>query len=301
MKKISRSAIITNGNITPVIVNYYIEKGFAVADSLFTKNEVQEIRDECIQIFRGNRGNVEGILPVPGGLDDFGIIRRYNAIHFPHKISETILKYVKHPKVARVLKTIVSQNVKCMQSMLFVKGPGKPGQSWHQDEYYIPTRDRSLTGAWIAIDDADVDNGCLWVIPGSQRDGFIHKIVPSESNEYNEQYSCELIPFIEDDAIPVEVKTGSVVFFNGYLLHRSLKNKTPDRSRMALVSHYMSAESMLPWNWDGRITLKEDMRDIIMITGKDPYAEKGTESITFPYLRGEQSSNGIPAGPGKNK
>ena len=53
--------------------------------------------------------------------------------------------------------------------MLFIKSEGKPGQAWHQDEFFIPTRDRSLTAVWIALDDATVENGCLWVLPGSHR------------------------------------------------------------------------------------------------------------------------------------
>lgn len=48
-----------------------------------------------------------------------------------------------------------------MQTMLFVKPPGFPGQAWHQDENFIPTRDRSLCGGWIALDDATIENGCL--------------------------------------------------------------------------------------------------------------------------------------------
>ncbi len=290
MKKLSRSSIILEGNITPVNANYYMEKGFLVADSLFHPRELQEIADEATTILRGGRGKVEGIRKISEKADDLSVIGQYNAIHFPHKISPLILKYIKHPRVVRILKTLISPNIKCMQSMFFVKGPGKPGQSWHQDEYYIPTRDRSLIGAWIAIDDADIDNGCLWVIPGSHRDGIIRRILPMENKEYREQFSCELSPFIEEDAIPVQVEKGSVVFFNGYLFHRSLRNKTEDRFRRALVSHYMSAESMLPWNWDGRIELKDDMREILMVSGRDPYAYKGIDNITYPYLRGESKS-----------
>jgi hypothetical protein len=51
--------------------------------------------------------------------------------------------------------------------MMFMKGPGKPGQAPHQDEFFIPTRDTSLCASWIALDDVTVDNGGLWVIPGS--------------------------------------------------------------------------------------------------------------------------------------
>lgn len=49
----------------------------------------------------------------------------------------------------------------------------KKGQPWHQDEYYIPTRDRSLTGVWTAVEDATIENGCLWAIPKSHQKGTI--------------------------------------------------------------------------------------------------------------------------------
>jgi hypothetical protein len=55
--------------------------------------------------------------------------------------------HLAHPVIVDVLTKIISPNVKCMQSMLFIKAAGKPGQAWHQDEDFIPTRDRSLTGS----------------------------------------------------------------------------------------------------------------------------------------------------------
>jgi hypothetical protein len=85
----------------------------------------------------------------------------------------------------------------------------------------------------------------------------------------------------------VEVKSGSVVFFNGYTLHSSQRNKTTDCFRTALVNHYMSAESMLPWDQDGKLPATEDLRDIVLIAGEDPYEWKGTVDANKPYLRPE--------------
>jgi ectoine hydroxylase-related dioxygenase (phytanoyl-CoA dioxygenase family) len=51
--------------------------------------------------------------------------------------------------------------------MLFLNPPGLGGQGWHQDAYYIPTFPDTLIGAWLTLDQADEENGCLWVIPGS--------------------------------------------------------------------------------------------------------------------------------------
>ncbi len=206
------------------------------------------------------------------------------AIHFPHKLSPVIYRYLSHPQIVNILVQIISPNVKCMQSMLFVKSPGKAGQAWHQDEYYIPTRDRSLTGAWIAIDDADRENGCLWIIPG--RPGNIMKRVKNGNPEFADVDTIG-VEEVADQALPVEVKSGTVVFFNGYTLHCSYRNKTADRFRTALVNHYMSAESMLPWDNDGNLPPREDLRDIVMVAGTDPYEWKGTKDLLKPFLRPE--------------
>ena len=284
---ISEKAIIQGEKVSTQNLSYYNEKGFLIAEDLLSRIEIAEIKKEAVEIFRGKRGNVEGIVKLNENASDFEVLKNYIAIHFPHKISSKIQDYVLHSKIASILTRIISPNVKCMQSMLFVKGPGKPGQSWHQDEYYIPTRDRSLTGVWIAVDDAEIENGCLWVVPGSHKDMPVKRRIPYTGDQYGDVDLCELDPFSEKDAIAVEVKRGSIVFFNGYLFHSSLRNETKDRFRTALVSHYMSAESLLPWDWDGRLELKEDMRDILMVAGKDPYEHKGIRNLTYPFLRPE--------------
>ena len=89
----------------------------------------------------------------------------------------------------------------------------------------------------------------------------------------------------------VELKSGDAIFFNGYLLHRSLKNVTSNKLRLSFANHYCSAESLLPWNYDGRLEgYVEDSRDIVMCCGKDPYQWKGTENLhtTKPFMRGTQ-------------
>jgi phytanoyl-CoA hydroxylase len=161
-----------------------------------------------------------------------------------------------------------------MQSMLFLKPPGLQGQAWHQDERYIPTRDRSLIGAWIALDDAHVDNGCLWVLPGSHRRGSLW---PTRAHGRPDEFdpSDEAHGFDAGDAVAVEVQTGDVVFFNGYLLHRSLRNRS-SRTRRALVNHYMSAASNLPWMLsEGVNVATQDYRAVVMVAGDDPGAWKG--------------------------
>jgi len=267
-------------------ISFYHDNGYLIVPDLVSPENIAALKKETVEIFRGNRGKIVGLLDVNNETDE-EVLKKYVAIHFPHKISPLIKKFLSHKNITKVLSKIVSPNVKCMQSMLFVKAPGKAGQAWHQDEYYIPTRDKSLVGAWIAVDDATVENGCLWLIPGSNKPGYMRKRVDNTSDEYADEDTIDVSDYKTNEIIPVEVKSGTVVFFNGYTLHSSLRNKTTDCFRTALVNHYMSAESMLPWDQDGKLPPTEDLRDIVMVTGKDPYDYKGTVDLNKPYLRPE--------------
>jgi ectoine hydroxylase-related dioxygenase (phytanoyl-CoA dioxygenase family) len=271
---------------------FFHENGFLVIEDAYKPEEIQELRDETVRICRGDKGMFNGLSLPADNLTDDEVIRNYLCIHFPHKLSELMFRNLSHPAFVDVLTQIIGPNVKCMQSMLFIKSAGKPGQAWHQDEDYIPTRDRSLCGGWIAMDDAHVENGCLWVIPGSQKRGILWE----QHWHGDKRFDCALeshnFPYSNSDAVPVEVRAGSIVFFNGYLLHRSLPNYREIGFRRSLVNHYMSAESFLPW---GSQALSEqpvatmDARDIVMIAGEDPYAWKGIVDVNRGHVRPDGS------------
>ncbi len=283
----NKASFVTAEGITDENILHYQNNGYLVAPALFLPEEIAELKSETAKIFKGERGSVDGLIRTAAVESDDDVLKKYVAIHFPHKLSTVIKEYLFQKGVVSILQKIVSPNVKCMQSMLFVKAPGKAGQSWHQDEFYIPTRDKSLVGVWIAIDDATIENGCLWIIPGSQKPGFIMPRVDNSSNEYADVDTVDVSGYEKNQIIPVEVKKGAVVFFNGYVLHSSLRNQTTDCFRTALVNHYMSAESMLPWDQDGKLPPTEDLRDVLLIAGTDPYAYKGTVEANKPYLRPE--------------
>lgn len=274
----------------PTVVNkeqveFYVDNGYLAVSNLLDAAELDELKRDIVKVARGGYPNLT-IDPVPPEFSDEEVLSKILAIHQPHYVSPIMEKYTRHPRISGVLSQITgahlahwSGNVKCMQSMLFIKPPGYQGQSWHQDENYIPTRDRSLIGAWIAIDDAYVENRCMWVIPGSQRPGYLYPTRrhgnPDEFDTHDEMATG----FDESPQIPVEVKAGSVVFFNGYLLHQSLRNRTEDSYRRVLVNHYLSSESLLPWvkMSDEQPVARVDVRRVIPVAGVDPYAWKGYE------------------------
>ena len=266
-------------------VDFYVDNGYLAVPDLLSAGELDELKRDIIKLARGGYPN-QTIQPVAAQLSDDEVLSKILAIHQPHYVSRVMEKYTRHPNISGVLSQIAgahlahwSGNVKCMQSMLFIKPPGYQGQSWHQDENYIPTRDRSLIGAWIAIDDAYVENGCMWVIPGSQRAGYLFPTRKHGDPDEFDTHDDMAVGFDESPQVPVEVKAGSVVFFNGYLLHQSLRNRTKDSYRRVLVSHYLSSESLLPWvkTVQDEPVARADVRRVFPVAGVDPYAWKGYE------------------------
>lgn len=278
--------------IGPEAVAFYQENGYLVVEEALDPPALESLKAETVAICRGKRGSVlqNGEPPASfsreADLSDEEVQKALLCIHHPHKQSAVMRRFLAEETIVRVLTGVIGPNVKGMQSMLFIKSAGKPGQAWHQDEDFIPTRDRSLTGAWIAIDDATVENGCLWIIPGSHKPGILWPMHAHTDARFDCTHESFGFPYSDADAVPVEVPAGSIVFFNGYTLHRSLPNRTEQGFRRVLVNHYMSAESLLPWNHrEGVSMAQQDFRDIVMVAGTDPYAWKGTEDLSKTHVR----------------
>ncbi len=273
--------------VTQAQVDFFRQNGYLVVEDVLSPAEIGGLRQETVHICRGERGTVTGLPAFSPTETDDEVIQKTLCIHFPHKVSDVMYDTLGQPGIVQVLTHLIGPNVKCMQSMLFIKSSGQPGQAWHQDEAFIPTRDRSLTAAWMALEDSTPENGCLWVIPGSHRPGVIY---PTREHD-DERYDCAVeafdFPYTDEDGILVPMKAGSIVFFNGYLLHRSLPNYSPGGFRRALVNHYMSAESLLPWGSypAGTGIGMADFRDIVLVAGKDPYSYKGIEPSRFTHVR----------------
>ena len=223
---------------------------------------------------RGEENTTRVLFRPPEGLSDEQKAAMFLRIHMLHQKLPLHERFLLHPRVLDVLEAIIGPDVISMQSMLFLKPPGKVGQGWHQDSYYIPTHPDTLCGAWLAIDDADELNGALWMAKGSaaepvhppcpkardgvQAYGFGDRLVEDVSHVQGasepDDANNTLAPVAgEYDQVLVRVSKGDVVFFNGHVLHRSRDNVTKDRFRRAFVGHYCNARSLTQWgagNWN---------------------------------------------------
>jgi phytanoyl-CoA hydroxylase len=298
---VNKSGYYSRQSLGSAAYDFYREQGYLVVHDAVAPDAVAQLKAEALAVCRQERGPLtmtfkdkaaEAAFPSPEILkqmSDDEAMSYFLCIHQAHKTSPVLRAFLDHPAILEVLTGVIGPNVKCMQSMLFIKSSGKPGQAWHQDEDFIPTRDRSLAGAWIAMDDAIIENGCLWILPGSHKPGVLWPMYPHDDKRYDCTHMSYDFPYRDEDAIPVEVPAGAIVFFNGYTLHKSEPNTLNQGFRRVLVNHYMSAESLLPWHGPKTLTgtvAQADYRDIQLVAGTDPYAWKGTEDIAHPHVRG---------------
>ncbi len=239
--------------------------GFLVVRGLVASHEIAELRAHTEDIMHGRLPEQrDGTVAAPPA-DASPLERALHLvrIHMLHRQLELHERYLLHPRVLDVLQALIGPDVLALQTMLILKPPGREGQGWHQDSYYIPTEPDSLCGAWIAIDDCDEYNGAMWFARGSQ----IEPSYPSRGHGHGEKMLAD-IGFAEhtsdmDDAVNqlapvadrypqvlVTAKAGDVVFFGGHVLHRSKPNRS-DRFRRAFVSHYCNARAYTAWGADG--------------------------------------------------
>ncbi len=297
MSTITSNAPARRADRVPVTVDQYRRfrrDGMVVVPQLVSPDEVADLRQHTDDLMQGRLPEQQD-KPVHDGADgvhaDIDLDHRKDAvqtvrhlvrppehlspeekaqhflrIHMLHRKLALHERYMLHPGVLDVLEILIGPDVLAMQTMLFLKPPGKPGQGWHQDSYYIPTSPDTLCGAWIAIDDCDERNGAMWFAKGSGHEpvyppcpeieyGFgdrgvnditYVKGVSDTTDENN------MLTKVADryDQVLISAKAGDVVFFNGHVLHRSKTNWTADRYRRAFVSHYCNARSFTQWGAD---------------------------------------------------
>ncbi len=142
--------------------------------------------------------------------------------------------FIESPDVLAIGRSLLEAELDCFLSQFIFKNPGAWGQPWHQDGFYFPFDREPQVGLWLAVTQANEENGCLWVVPGSHRDE-IHEHVPDRRPNANVGY-VEIVDRDTSTEIPVEMAPGDLLVFHSRLMHRS-KDNLSDGLRAAMVYH----------------------------------------------------------------
>ena len=177
--------------------------------------------------------------------------------HAMHDLNPAFKTFCELPIFGQVMRDIGIQAPLLWQTMYIFKQPHIGGEvRWHQDASYLISKPATVTGIWIAIEDANRSNGCLWVQPGGHRSPLreIYKV----EQGIGELTILDDTPWPDNNsAVPVEVSTGSVVIFHDHMPHYSSQNLS-EHSRHAFTLHV--AEKSSDWsekNWLQRPTLRD--------------------------------------------
>lgn len=133
------------------------------------------------------------------------------------------------------------------QSMYVFKQPYIGGEvNCHQDATFLYTEKHPITGLWFALEDATLENGCLWAIPGGHKSKLKSRFLRNNQNDTTMEVYDEAVWPLET-MVPLEVPRGSVIVLHGLLPHMSKENISP-HSRHAYTLHIMSGEDAYPSN-----------------------------------------------------
>jgi phytanoyl-CoA hydroxylase len=169
--------------------------------------------------------------------------------HALHDLDPVFNRFSRAPKLRALAAAIGHENSYLLQSMYIFKQPNIGGEvTCHQDSTFLYTDPIDIAGLWFALEDATIENGCLWALPGGHRYGLKSRWRRSE-NGAMEFEVFDNQPWPTEGLIPLEVPKGSLILLHGLLPHCSFENKSA-RSRHAYTLHLLGANANYPTdNW----------------------------------------------------
>ena len=169
--------------------------------------------------------------------------------HALHELDPVFRRFSHTPELSALVKDLGYRRPRLIQSMYIFKQPGIGGEvTCHQDATFLYTEPPTATGLWFALEDATLENGCLWAIPGGHKLGLKSRFLRAQGGGTRfEVY--DRTPWPTDLLVPLEVKQGTLILLDGLLPHMSHPNRSP-RSRHAYTLHYIEHDAHYPAeNW----------------------------------------------------
>ncbi|MEM7132718.1 MAG: phytanoyl-CoA dioxygenase family protein [Chloroflexota bacterium] len=227
-------------NVTAANIEQFFTQGYLVIHNAFTSAEIQSAKDGLLYLMAGKNPDFTGFhfekkaegveiegLPIESRQD---YVRKFwRFVEYEDRLKALS----EHPKLLSTIRQIMGgEDPLLFQDMALLKPPriGRE-KPWHQDHAYFQLPlETVVVGAWIALDEATIDNGCMVVNPGSNREG------PVVHFQRRDWQICDT--HINNlGAIAVPLKPGGCLLFSSYTQHGTPVNKTNQRRR-ALQFHY---------------------------------------------------------------
>ena len=194
-------------------------------------------------------------------LDENGDLKQPNEFsinkigHAMHDLDPVFDSFSRTEELGAVAKDVGFEDPRILQSMYIFKQPKIGGEvGFHQDATFLYTEPISVKGFWFALEDASLENGCMWAIPGGHRNDLKSRFFRNEKGDGTEMEIIDDSPWETSKLVPLEVRAGSMIVLHGLLPHMSHANRS-ERTRHAYTMHIIEGLADYPeWNWLQRPT-----------------------------------------------
>ena len=211
--------------LSPAQVTHYQEKGYVIPDYRIAEDVLDRIRQHHASL----------IAKYPQFTDYCPALYVYDS---------SFVQYAKDSIILDMVEQLIGPNFAIWNSSFFAK-PALNGTRtpWHQDGEYWPIQPLATCSVWIAVDDANTENGCLEFIPGSHRN---RRLSPHHTN--NAQglalpLELDADAFQVSAAVPIELKAGQMSLHDVFLMHASEPNRSPN-PRRGMTLRFMPTSSI---------------------------------------------------------
>ncbi len=216
---------------------FFVLPGFA--DPAMCKAMIERASELCARAESGEPVAQAFRMPEPALRDAPGTAAdRTSKLFRIHREEPVFRAFASEPRLLEWIAALLGPDLDCFLSQFIFKNPGALGQPWHQDAYYFPFDRGPQVGVWLAVTEATLLNGPLWVLPGSQREP-VHAVEPDRRAHAQFGY-VEITDHDMTAAVPVLLRPGDLLVFHGHLMHKSTDNLS-DGLRAAMVYHYAAA------------------------------------------------------------
>lgn len=247
-------------------IRQFRQDGFLRGGKVLTDAQVDVLRAELDRVIASRNDPIKQ--PV--------LLHNFSAAETPvwqivniYTVSDPFRQLVFNPKIGEEAAQLADTDELRMWHDQIQYKPAKDGgiNSWHQDSPYWPIlKPMDMITAWVALDDVDDENGCMWMVPGSHKWGdaikHLHEVIPLGFRNLPASYEGHEVKPVE-----CKVRKGEVHFHHSLTWHGSHKNIS-DRPRRAIALHYMTAKTRFDASGDHCMKQFVEVADGEILRGK---------------------------------
>ncbi|CAF4797067.1 unnamed protein product [Pieris macdunnoughi] len=227
------------GRLSQDQIQFFKDNGYIILKKLVQGKELQRITEEYDNLFhRKNESKMEsswvGSEKNHRASDSPYTVKGIHNLQMHHAVFG---RYLYNDNLLDAMEDLMgTPNIALHHTKAHYKPPEKgAAYPMHQDYHYFPYENDTMTAAVLFLDDADVENGTLFVWPGSHKFGPLEDFGPKEGSEF---HYVDQKKYPIEKAIPVVVEAGDVIAFSYLMLHGSTPNLSKRPRRMLLAQLY---------------------------------------------------------------